>query len=157
MCTIIGPDLRNPEDPTMKLFYMPGACSLAPHIALREAGLPFDLELVDRSKKTGSGADYWTINPKGAVPAVKLDDGQVLTEAGGIQQYNADKGPPKKLAPAAGTPERYRLQEWLNYIASELHKGIGQLFNPAMPDDYKEAVKKGLAARQFAYLEKALA
>jgi glutathione S-transferase len=141
----------------MKLFYMPGACSLAPHIALREAGLPFDLELVDRSKKTGSGADYWTINPKGAVPAVKLDDGQVLTEAGVIQQYIADKVPAKKLAPAAGTPERYRLQEWLNYIASELHKGIGQLFNPAMPDDYKEAVKKGLAARQFAYLEKALA
>ncbi len=141
----------------MKLFYMPGACSLAPHIALREAGLPFDLEVVDRSKKTGSGADYWTINPKGAVPAVKLDDGQVLTEAGVIQQYIADKVPAKKLAPAAGTPERYRLQEWLNYIASELHKGIGQLFNPAMPDDYKEAVKKGLAARQFAYLEKALA
>jgi glutathione S-transferase len=141
----------------MKLFYMPGACSLAPHIALREAGLPFDLELVDRSKKTGSGADYWTINPKGAVPAVKLDDGQVLTEAGVIQQYIADKVPAKKLAPAAGTPERYRLQEWLNYIASELHKGIGQLFNPAMPDDYKEAVKKGLAARQFAHLEKALA
>ena len=141
----------------MKLYYMPGACSLAPHIALREAGLPFDLELVDRSKKTGSGADYWTINPKGAVPAVKLDDGQVLTEAGVIQQYIADKAPQKKLAPAAGTPERYRLQEWLNYIASELHKGIGQLFNPAMPDDYKEAVKKGLAARQFAYLEKALA
>jgi glutathione S-transferase len=141
----------------MKLYYMPGACSLAPHIALREAGLPFDLEPVDRSKKTGSGADYWTINPKGAVPAVKLDDGQVLTEAGVIQQYIADKAPGKKLAPAAGTPERYRLQEWLNYIASELHKGIGQLFNPAMPDDYKEAVKKGLAARQFAYLEKALA
>jgi glutathione S-transferase len=141
----------------MKLYYMPGACSLAPHIALREAGLPFDLELVDRSKKTGSGADYWTINAKGAVPAVKLDDGQVLTEAAVIQQYIADKAPAKKLAPAAGTPERYRLQEWLNYIASELHKGIGQLFNPAMPDDYKEAVKKGLAARQFAYLDKALA
>jgi glutathione S-transferase len=141
----------------MKLYYMPGACSLAPHIALREAGLPVDLEQVDRSKKTASGADYLTINPKGAVPAVKLDDGQVLTEAAVIQQYIADKAPAKKLAPAAGTPERYRLQEWLNYIASELHKGIGQLFNPAMPDDYKEAVKKGLAARQFAYLDKALA
>jgi glutathione S-transferase len=141
----------------MKLYYMPGACSLAPHIALREAGLPFDLEQVDRSKKTASGADYWTINPKGAVPAVKLDDGQVLTEAAVIQQYIADKAPGKKLAPAAGTPERLRLQEWLNYVASELHKGIGQLFNPAMPDEYKEAVKKGLAARQFAYLDKALA
>jgi glutathione S-transferase len=141
----------------MKLFYMPGACSLAPHIALREAGLPFDLEAVDRSKKTGSGEDYFAINPKGAVPAVKLDDGQVLTEAAVIQQYIADKAPAKKLAPAAGTPERYRLQEWLNYIASELHKGIGQLFNPAMPDDYKDAVKKGLAGKQFAYLEKKLA
>jgi glutathione S-transferase len=141
----------------MKLFYMPGACSLAPHIALREAGLPFDLVQVDRSKKTSGGEDYLTINVKGAVPAVKLDDGQVLTEAAVIQQYIADKAPAKKLAPAAGTPERYRLQEWLNYIASEMHKGIGQLFNPAMPDDYKETVKKNLAARQFAYVDKALA
>jgi len=141
----------------MKLYYMPGACSLAPHIALREAGLPVELDQVDRSKKTASGADYLTINPKGAVPAVRLDDGQVLTEAAIIQQYIADKAPQKNLAPAAGTPERLRLQEWLNYIASELHKGIGQLFNPAMPDDYREAVKKGLAARQFAHVEKALA
>ncbi|AMN44819.1 glutathione transferase GstA [Rhodoplanes sp. Z2-YC6860] len=141
----------------MKLFYMPGACSLAPHIALCEAGLPFDLVQVDRSKKTSTGEDYLTINVKGAVPAVKLDDGQVLTEAAVIQQYIADKAPAKKLAPAAGTPERYRLQEWLNYIASELHKGIGQLFNPAMPDDYRDTVKKGLAAKQFAHLEKSLA
>jgi glutathione S-transferase len=141
----------------MKLFYMPGACSLAPHIAFREAGLPVELVQVDRSKKTSTGEDYLGINVKGAVPAVKLDDGQVLTEAAVIQQYIADKVPAKKLAPAAGTPERYRLQEWLNYIASELHKGIGQLFNPAMPDDYKEAVKKGLVARQFAHVEKALA
>jgi glutathione S-transferase len=136
---------------------MPAACSLAPHIALREAGLPFDLELVERSKKTKSGDDYMSINPKGSVPALRLDDGKVLTEAAVIQQYIADKAPAKKLAPAAGTPERYRLQEWLNYIASEVHKGIGQLFNPAMPDDYKEAVKKGLASKQFPYLDKALA
>jgi len=141
----------------MKLFYMPGACSLAPHIALREAGLPFDLVQVDRGKKTPSGEDFLAINPKGAVPTVKLDDGQVLTEAAVIQQYVADKAPAKKLAPPAGTPERYRLQEWLNYIASDIHKGIGQLFNPAMPDDYKEAVKRGLAARQFPYLDKMLA
>ena len=141
----------------MKLFYMPGACSLAPHIALREAGLPFDLVQVDRGKKNPSGEDFLAINPKGAVPTVKLDDGQVLTEAAVIQQYVADKAPAKKLAPAAGTPERYRLQEWLNYIASDIHKGIGQLFNPAMPDDYKEAVKRGLAARQFPYLDKMLA
>jgi len=141
----------------MKLYYMPGACSLAPHIALREAGLPFDLEKVDRSKKTQSGADYLAVNPKGAVPALGLDDGQVLTEAAVIQQYIADKAPGKKLAAAAGTTERYRLQEWLNYIASEVHKGIGQLFNPAMPDDYKETVKKALAAKQLPYLDKALA
>src|SRR6478752_8617423 len=141
----------------MKLYYMPAACSLAPHIALREAALPFELERVGRDKKTESGADYLTVNPKGAVPALKLDDGDVLTEAGVIQQYIADKAPAKNLAPEAGTPERYRLQEWLNYIASEVHKGIGQLFNPAMPEDFKEAVKKGLAAKQFAHLEKALA
>jgi glutathione S-transferase len=141
----------------MKLYYMPGACSLAPHIALREAGLSFDLEKVERSKKTQSGADYLTVNSKGSVPALGLDDGQVLTEAAVIQQYIADKAPAKKLAAAAGTQERYRLQEWLNYIASEVHKGIGQLFNPAMPDDYKEIVKKGLATKQFPYLDKALA
>ena len=141
----------------MKLYYMPGACSLAPHIALREAGLPFDLEKIDgATKKTASGDDYTAINPKGSVPAVKLDDGQVLTEAAAIQQYIADKSPTKKLAPPAGTRERYRLQEWLNYIASEVHKGIGQLFNKAMPDDYRETVKKGLATRQLPYLEKAL-
>src|SRR6188472_4264650 len=141
----------------MKLYYMPGACSLAPHIALREAGLPFDLEKIDgATKKTASGDDYTAINPKGSVPAIKLDDGQVLTEAAAIQQYIADKSPTKKLAPPAGTPERYRLQEWLNYVASEVHKGIGQSFNKAMPDDYRETVKKGLAARQLPYLEKAL-
>ena len=142
----------------MKLYYMPGACSLAPHIAFREAGLPVELEKIDgATKKTASGDDYTAINPKGSVPAVKLDDGQVLTEAAAIQQYIADKSPTKKLAPPAGTPERYRLQEWLNYVASEVHKGIGQLFNKAMPDDYRETVKKGLAARQLPYLEKALA
>jgi glutathione S-transferase len=142
----------------MKLYYAPAACSLGPHIALREAGLPFDLVKVNfPNKTTDAGEDYWAINAKGAVPAVKLDDGQVLTEAAVIQQYIADKAPAKKLAPAPGTPERYRLQEWLNYIASEMHKGIGQLFNPAMPDDYRDAVKKGLAGKQFAYLDKKLA
>jgi glutathione S-transferase len=141
----------------MKLYYMPGACSLAPHIAFHEAGLPFDLERVDgATKKTAGGEDYLAVNPKGAVPAVKLDNGEVLTEAAVIQQYIADKAPAKKLIPAAGTAERYRAQEWLNYIASEVHKGIGQLFNKAMPDDYREAVKKGLAAKQFPYLDKAL-
>jgi glutathione S-transferase len=141
----------------MKLYYMPAACSLAPHIALREAALPFDLERVGRDKKTASGGDYLAVNPKGSVPALKLDGGEVLTEAGVIQQYIADQAPAKKLAPAAGTPERYRLQEWLNYIASEVHKGIGQLFNPLMPEDYKAVVKKGLGERQLPFLEKALA
>lgn len=142
----------------MKLYYAPGACSLAPHIALREAGLPVELVKVNlQSKTTEAGEDFAAINPKGSVPAVKLDNGQVLTEGAIIQQYIADQVPAKNLAAALGTPERYRLQEWLNYIASEVHKGIGQLFNPAMPDDYKETVKKNLAARQFAYLDKALA
>ena len=140
----------------MKLYYMPGACSLAPHVALREAAIPFELERVGRDKKTESGDDYLTVNPKGAVPALKLDNGEVLTEAAVIQQYIADKAPAKKLAPPAGTPERYRLHEWLNYIASEVHKGIGQLFNPAMPEEYKTAVKKSLADRQLPFLEKAL-
>jgi len=141
----------------MKLYYAPGACSLSPHIALREAGLPVELVKVDlRAKKTESGDDYLAINPKGSVPAVRLDDGEVLTEAAVIVQRIADQAPGKKLAPANGTKERVRLQEWLNYIASEVHKGIGQLFNPAMPEDYKTAVKNGLAARQLPYLEKAL-
>jgi glutathione S-transferase len=142
----------------MKLYYMPGACSLAPHIALRESGLSFDLEKIDgATKKTGSGEDYLAINVKGAVPALKLDNGQVLTEGAAIQQYIADQAPAKKLAPAATSPERYRLQEWLNYIASEVHKGIGQLFNKAMPDDYRNAVKTGLNTKQLPYLDKALA
>jgi len=141
----------------MKLYYAPGACSLSPHIALREAGLPVELVKVDlRAKKTEGGDDYLAINPKGSVPAVRLDDGEVLTEAAVIVQRIADQAPGKKLAPANGTKERVRLQEWLNYIASEVHKGIGQLFNPAMPEDYKTAVKNGLAARQLPYLEKAL-
>jgi glutathione S-transferase len=141
----------------MKLYYMPGACSLAPHIALREAGIQFDLERVGRDKQTESGEDYLSVNSKGSVPALKLDNGEVLTEAGVIQQYIGDNAPEKNLVPPAGTVERYRLQEWLNYIASEVHKGIGQLFNPAMPEDYKVIVKTGLAQRQLPFLEKALA
>jgi glutathione S-transferase len=141
----------------MKLYYMPAACSLAPHIALREAGIQFDLERVGRDKKTESGGDYLSVNSKGSVPALKLDNGDLLTEAAVIQQYIGDQAPEKKLVPPAGTPERYRLQEWLNYIASEVHKGIGQLFNPAMPDDYKAAVKNGLGQRQLPFLDRALA
>jgi glutathione S-transferase len=140
----------------MKLYYSPGACSLSPHIVLREAGLAFDAEAVDLgAKKTKSGADYKAINPKGAVPALQLDNGQVLTEGSAIVQYIADQKPATKLAPAAGTLERYRLQEWLNYIASEIHKGFSPLFNPKATDEWKQVVKDNLAAK-FDYLSKQL-
>src|SRR5581483_8202343 len=122
-------------DLAMKLYYSPGACSLAPHIALREAGLTFDLEQVDlKAKKAKSGTDYWGVNPKGAVPALRLDDGEVLTEGAAILQYIADLAPASGLAPAAGTRERVRLQEWLNYIAAEVHKGFAPLWKPNTPD-----------------------
>lgn len=132
----------------MKLFYSPGACSLSPHIVLREAGLPFDLVKVDiRAKKTESGGDFFAINPKGYVPAIQLDDGGLLTEGPAIVQYLADKAPEKKLAPANGTVERYRLQELLNYISTELHKSYSPLFNPAFPEEGKKIYKERLAQR----------
>ncbi len=140
----------------MKLYYSPGACSLSPHIALNEAGLTYDSESVDlSSKKTKSGADYRAINPKGAVPALQLDNGQVLTEGSAIVQYIADQKPATKLAPAAGTMERYRLQEWLNYIASEVHKSFSPLFNPKMPEEWKKVVLDNISAK-FDYLNKQL-
>jgi glutathione S-transferase len=140
----------------MKLYYSPGACSLSPHIALREAGIAFEAEKVDLgSKKTESGADFKAINPKGYVPALKLDDGQVLTEGPAIVQYIADLKPGSKLAPASGTPARYRLQEWLNYITSELHKSVGSLFNSKMPKEWQDQVKEGIAGR-FDFLSKQL-
>jgi glutathione S-transferase len=136
----------------MKLYFAPGACSLAPHIALREAALEFDLEQVDlRAKQTKSGADYRAINPKGGVPALGLDDGQVLTEGAAILQYIADRKPGSQLAPAAGTPERYRLQEWLNWIATEVHKGISPFFNPKAGDEWKGYLRERLAF-QFEFL-----
>jgi glutathione S-transferase len=142
----------------MKLHYAPGACSLAPHIALREAGVPFELSLVDfqAGKKTQDGRNLLSINPKGAVPTLELDDGEVLTEAAVLLQYIADKANSRTLVPAAGTKERYRLQEWLNYIATEVHKGFGPLWKPNTPDAYKAIVKENLA-NQFKYLDKALA
>jgi glutathione S-transferase len=140
----------------MKLYYSPGACSLSPHIVLNEAGLAFDAESVDlASKKTKSGADYKAINPKGAVPALQLDNGQVLTEVSAIVQYIADQRPATKLAPAAGTLERYRLQEWLNYIASEIHKGISPMFNPKVTEEWKQIIKDNLGPK-FDYLSKQL-
>ena len=142
----------------MKLYYSPGACSLSPHIALREAGLAFDLVKTDlRGKKTESGEDFLAINPKGAVPTLKLDDGDLLTEAAVIVQYIADQAPGKNLIPAAGTKERYHAQEWLNYIATELHKGFAPLFKPDTPADYKTIIKDQNLPKQFAYLDKHLA
>jgi glutathione S-transferase len=140
----------------MKLYYSPGACSLSPHIALREAGVAFEAEKVDLgSKQTEGGADYRAINPKGYVPALHLDDGQVLTEGPAIVQYIADLKPGSKLAPASGTHERYRLQEWLNFITAELHKSIGSLFNAKMPKEWQDQVKEAIGNR-FDFLSKQL-
>ncbi len=119
----------------MKLYYTPGACSLAVHIALREAGLEFDLEKVDlASKKTETGADFVAINSKGYVPALQMDSGEVLTEDQVILQYVADLNPTTCLAPPAGSLARYRLMEWLAFIATEVHKGFSPLWNPASPE-----------------------
>ncbi len=141
----------------MKLYFAPGACSLSPHIALREAGLDFELEQVDlAAKKTKGGADYRAISPLGYVPALQLDDGTVMTEASVIAQYIADSKPGAKLAPAPGSRERYGLQAWLNFIATEIHKGIGPLWKPTTPEAYKDMVKQTLASR-FDYLSEQLA
>ncbi len=124
----------------MKLFYAAGACSLSPHIVLRELGLPFALEAVDlRTKTTGSGEDFKAINPKGYVPALQLDNGEVLTEGAAIVQFLADKHAPGKLAPVSGTVERARLNAHLNFIASELHKGFGPLFDPSLTPEARAA------------------
>jgi glutathione S-transferase len=132
----------------MKLYYSPGACSLSPHIVLHEGGFDFRLERVDlQSAVTETGADYKAINPNGYVPALQLDDGQVLTEGPAIVQYLADQVPEKRLAPPAGTMERYRLMEWLNFISTELHKGFGALFNPKLPDETKAVIKSQLVSR----------
>ena len=131
----------------MKLYYSPGACSLAPHIALNELGVAHSTEKVDlRAKKTDAGGDYLGINGKGYVPTLETNDG-TLTEVQVILQYLADANPAKGLLPKFGDIKRYRAMEMLNFISSELHKGIGGLFNPAMPDDGKEAIKGRLDSR----------
>lgn len=141
----------------MKLYYAPGACSLSPHIILNELGLAHETEAVDlKTKKTSSGKDYNGIAAKGCVPALVLDNGELLTEGPAIVQYLADLAPAKKLAPANGTLERYRLQEWLNYLSAELHKGFGRLFNPMTPDSAKESVRTVLN-NQLAYVAQQLA
>lgn len=132
----------------MQLYFAPGACSLASHIALREAGLPFDLKRADlRSKKVDDGSDYLAVNSKGSVPALRLDNGQVLTEGPAILQYLADQKPESGLAPKAGSLERYRVQEWLNFITSELHKSFSPLFNPGADAKVKEFAQANLQSK----------
>jgi glutathione S-transferase len=151
------PALHGADDRPMKLFYSPGACSLAPHIVLRETGAKFDLDKVDvPNKKTADGGDYWQVNPKGYVPSLKLDDGRVLTEVPVISQYLADQKPDAGLAPAYATRERYQLMEWLNFTATEVHKQLGALFNPKMTPEMRE-VQLGVIERRFNALEKMLA
>ncbi len=137
----------------MKLYYSPAACSMAAHITAREAGVPVTPVKVDlRTHRTEAGADYYAINPKGYVPALELPDGGVLTEVAAIVQYLADQQPASGLAPAAGTLERYRLQEWLTFISSELHKGLGPLWYPDTLAETKKSIKEKVAKR-LAYLE----
>jgi Glutathione S-transferase, N-terminal domain len=124
----------------MKLYFAPGACSLSPHIVLREAGYNFELEQVNNAeKKTKSGKDYWSINGKGQVPVLELDTGERLTEGPAIVQYLADQKPAAGLAPAAGVMDRYRVQEWLNFIGTELHKTFGPIFRPTTRQAFRLA------------------
>ena len=132
----------------MKLYFNPGACSLASHIVLRELGLPFETEKVNgKTKTTASGADFWKINPKGYVPALQLDDGSVLTEGPVIMQYLADKKPEAGMAPANGTLARYRLQEWLGFINSEIHKSYSPLFSADTPEQTRQASLEKIGKR----------
>ena len=141
----------------MKLYFSPGACSLSPHIVLRETGAKFDLEQVNnQEKKTKSGVDYWSVNGKGQVPVLEFDNGERLTEGPVIVQWIADQNPSAGLIPAAGKPERYRVQEWLNFVTAEIHKGFSPLFKPNTPAEYKTIAKENIAAR-FDWLDKQLA
>jgi len=141
----------------MKLYYSPGACSLSPHIALLEAGLPYDLVKVDlRAKKVENGDDYLKVNPKGQVPALVMDNGELLTEGPVIVQVIADKAAGKNLAPSRDSTERYKLQEWLNYITGELHKNFGPMFSPVLADEAKAFFKDRVMGK-FKYLEGVLA
>lgn len=141
----------------MKLYYSPGACSLSPHIALREAGLAFEPVLAPtKTHQLPDGSDYYAVNPLGYVPLLELDDGTRLREGPAIVQYIADQAPLKNLAPANGTLPRYRLQEWLTFIGTEVHKTFSPLFNPAMPEDAKKVFRDKLAQR-FAWVDGELA
>jgi glutathione S-transferase len=140
----------------MKLYYFSGACSLASNIALREAGLPFELVKVDRrTRKAADGLDFNEVNPKGYVPALALDNGEVLAENVAVLQYIADRNPASKLAPAAGTMERYRLVEWLAFISSEIHKNFSPLFRDDTPEETRQHLRRVLSAR-LDYLSRAI-
>jgi glutathione S-transferase len=140
----------------MKLFYSPGACSLSPHIVLRELALPFELDALDfATRKTAGGHEYAAINPKGYVPALQLDDGQILTEGPAIVQYLADQRPESGLMPPVGSLERYRVIEWLTYIGTELHKGFGPFFAPNSTDEAKNIARERLYVR-IDFVDKAL-
>lgn len=137
----------------MKLYYSPGACSLAPHIALREAGQVFELEKVDlRTKTTEHGENYVEVNPLGYVPVLRLDDGSLLTEVSAILLYIADQNSGVRLAPQAGSKERYQEYQWLTFISSEIHKGLGGLFNPHLTKEQKEIILERIKTR-FAFIE----
>ena len=141
----------------MKLYYSPGACSLSPHIALLEAGLPYDLVKVDlKAKKLENGDDFLAINPKGQVPVLALDSGEVVTEGPVIVQMIADKASAKNLAPARDSAERYKLLEWLNFVGTELHKNFGPMFSPVLADDAKAFFKDRVMGK-FKYIDGALA
>jgi glutathione S-transferase len=141
----------------MKLYFSPGACSLSSHIALKEAGIPHELVKVDLKAKTlANGDDFNKVNPKGQVPALELDNGELVTEGSVIAQMIADKVPAKGLAPANGTPERYRLQEWLSFIGSEVHKSFGPLFNPTLPEEAKTFFRNRINGK-LAYIDGKLA
>jgi glutathione S-transferase len=141
----------------MKLYYSPGACSLSPHIALLEAGLPYELVKVDlRTKKLENGDDFLSVNPKGQVPALALDSGELVTEGPVIVQMIADRAAGKNLAPARDSTERYKLLEWLNFITSEVHKNFGPLFSPVLADDAKAFFKDRVMGK-FKYVDGALA
>jgi glutathione S-transferase len=141
----------------MKLYYAPGACSLSPHIVSREAGIDLEFERADiAQKRTESGKDFWGINPKGQVPVLEIDNGQKLTEGPVIVQYLADQKPGSGLVPAPGTIDRYRVQEWLNFVASEMHKTYGPLFRPTTPEEFK-VLSREVIGRRIAWLDKELA
>jgi glutathione S-transferase len=140
----------------MKLYYSPGACSLSPHIVLREAGLAFEPVLAPtKTHKLPDGSDYYQVNPLGYVPMLELDDGTRLREGPAIVQYIADQVPAKNLAPANGTLPRYRLQEWLTFIGTEIHKSFSPLFTPNIPDEAKNIYRDRLANR-FAFVNREL-